>query len=89
MSYTVAAAAAATSPNKTTILRAIKSGKITGTKDEHGQWHVDAAELHRVYPPVADAVANSAATPRYAMTDAAELAAAQHVQRWSKSAWPN
>jgi hypothetical protein len=51
MSYTVAAAAAATGPNKTTIVRAIKFGNITGTKDEHGQWHVDAAELHRGYLP--------------------------------------
>jgi hypothetical protein len=52
MSYTVAAAAAATGGlNKTTILRAIKFGNITGKKDEHGQWHVDAAELHRVYLP--------------------------------------
>jgi hypothetical protein len=35
--------------NKTTILRAVKAGKITG--NEHGGWHVEPAELHRVYPP--------------------------------------
>lgn len=47
MSYSLAAAAAATGLNKTSILRAIKSGKISGTKDALGQWWVEA-ELDRV-----------------------------------------
>jgi hypothetical protein len=38
MSYTLAAAAAACGLNKSTVLRAIKAGKISGTKDEHGKW---------------------------------------------------
>ena len=59
-----AAAAAACGLNKSTVLRAIKAGKISGTKDEHGEWHVEPAELHRVYPPVADAAAGSGAMPR-------------------------
>jgi len=50
-------AAATTGLNKTTALRSIKSGKISGTRDPLGQWRIDAAELHRVYPPVADAAA--------------------------------
>jgi excisionase family DNA binding protein len=50
-------AAAATGLNKTTVLRSIKSGKISGTRDPLGQWRIDAAELHRVHPPVADATA--------------------------------
>jgi hypothetical protein len=77
MSYTLASAAAACGVNKSTILRAIKSGKISGTKDEHGEWHVEPAELHRVYPPVADAVAGIDALPRYAMGDAAALTTVQ------------
>jgi hypothetical protein len=36
---------------KSTVLRAIKAGRISGTKDEQGEWHVEPAELHRVYPP--------------------------------------
>jgi hypothetical protein len=39
------AAATATGLNRTTILRAIKSGKISGAKDEHGEWHIEPAEL--------------------------------------------
>src|SRR5262245_66573216 len=51
MSYSLGAAAAATGLNKTSILRAIKSGKILGTKDALGQWWVEPAELHRVPKP--------------------------------------
>jgi hypothetical protein len=36
---------------KSTVLRAIKAGRISGTKDEQGEWHVEPAELQRVYPP--------------------------------------
>jgi ribosomal protein S15P/S13E len=53
MAYTLAEAAKATGTNKTTILRAIKAGKVSGAKDEHGAWLIEPAELHRVYPPVA------------------------------------
>jgi hypothetical protein len=41
MSLTLAAAAAAAGVNKTTLLRAIKAGKVSGNKDEHGEWHID------------------------------------------------
>src|SRR5262245_65993708 len=51
MSYSLGAAAAATGLNKTSILRAIKSGKISGTKDALGQWWVGPAELQRVPKP--------------------------------------
>ena len=48
MSYTLAAAAAACGLNRSTVLRAIKARKISGTKDEHGEWHIEAAELSRL-----------------------------------------
>jgi hypothetical protein len=51
MPYTIAQAAEATGNNRTTILRAIKAGKVSATKDAHGNWLVEPAELHRVYPP--------------------------------------
>jgi hypothetical protein len=74
--YTLAAAAAACGVNKSTVLRAIKSGKLSGTKDEHGEWHVEPAELHRVYPPVADAAAGTDALP-HAAGNSTALAIAQ------------
>jgi hypothetical protein len=69
MSYTLAAAAKAVGLNKTTILRAIKSGKISGVKDENGEWHVEPAELHRVYRPVAGSVTRTDAPQPYATSD--------------------
>jgi septal ring factor EnvC (AmiA/AmiB activator) len=50
MSYTLGTAAKATRKSKTTILRAIDSGKISAEKNAHGEWSIEPAELHRVYP---------------------------------------
>jgi hypothetical protein len=55
MAHNLATAAAATGLNRSTILRAIKSGKISAAKSELGEWSIEAAELHRVYAPVAPA----------------------------------
>jgi excisionase family DNA binding protein len=52
MSYTLAAAAAATGLSRKSLLRAIKDGSIAATKDRRGEWRIDPDELHRVYPPV-------------------------------------
>jgi len=53
MSYSLQQAADAAGVNKSTVLRAIQTGKISATRNEHGQWVIDPAELHRVYPPAA------------------------------------
>jgi hypothetical protein len=56
MAYTLGTAAKATGRNKTTILRAIKEGKISALRDAaSGAWRIEPVELHRVYPAVADA----------------------------------
>lgn len=49
--YTLLEAAKATGRNKTTVLRAIKSGKISATRTDAGNYQIDPAELHRVYTP--------------------------------------
>src|SRR4249919_3431088 len=46
----LAQAAAMTGMNRSSLLRAIKRGAITGTKDHNEVWHVDGAELARVFP---------------------------------------
>ena len=71
MSYTLAEAATACGINKSTVLRAVKAGRISGTKDEFGTWHVEAVELHRIFPPAAAAAASPEALPRHAPADAA------------------
>ena len=52
MSYTVGTAAKATGKSKPTITRAIQSGKISAERLEDGSYKIDAAELHRVFPPL-------------------------------------
>jgi excisionase family DNA binding protein len=37
--------------SKSTILRAIKSGRISAPRTDDGGYAIDPAELHRVYPP--------------------------------------
>jgi hypothetical protein len=70
MSYTLSEAAAACGVNRSTVLRALKSGKISGTRDEAGAWHVEAVELHRIFPPVAAAAAVPSALPQHAQAEA-------------------
>ena len=53
MRYTAGQAAKAAGVATSTITNALKKGKISGSRDEHGAWSIDPAELHRVYPPVA------------------------------------
>ena len=54
MTYTLGTAAKATGTSKSTIFRAIKADRISGTRKETGDWSIDPAELHRVFPPVKD-----------------------------------
>src|SRR3954468_24001306 len=63
MSYTLAEAAAACGLDKSTVRRAVRSGRISGTRDDLGVWHVEAAELHRVFPPVQSPTAVTGAMP--------------------------
>lgn len=57
MKYTLSEAAAATGKNKATIQGAIKSGKISAPKGEFGSYEIDPSELHRVFQPIAQRVA--------------------------------
>ena len=73
--HTLTTAAKAIGLNRSTVLRAIKSGKISAAKDEHGEWQIDPAELHRVYPPVAEAPGPTSAEQQPATVGAADPAA--------------
>jgi hypothetical protein len=66
-SLTLAEAAQATGRNRSTILRALKRGVISGTRDASGAWEVEVAELHRVFEP---ASAEPKAVPQLAQPDA-------------------
>jgi hypothetical protein len=50
MIFTLRTAAIHTGTSKSTILRAIKSGRLSANRLEDGTYEIDAAELERVYP---------------------------------------
>jgi len=52
MQYTLGEAAKATGKSKTTLHRAIKSGKISATRQDDNSYSIDPSELHRVFPLV-------------------------------------
>lgn len=50
MAYTLGEAAKVVNKSKATISKAIKSGKISASRNEDGSFTIEAVELHRVYP---------------------------------------
>jgi excisionase family DNA binding protein len=56
---TLGQAARATGLSNTTLVRAIKAGRLSATRTETGSYSIDAAELARVFP----AFFNSRALP--------------------------
>ena len=50
MAYTLGQAAKAADVSKTTIQRAIKSGRISASRQGDGSYVIDPAELHRAFP---------------------------------------
>ncbi len=50
MELTLSAAAQATGKGKSTLLRAVKAGKLSSRRTEDGTFLVDASELARVFP---------------------------------------
>ena len=66
MALTLAQAAQATGLNRSTILRAIKSGRISGTRDDLGAWTGEPVEVQRIFPP---AEADPKVLPQLAQPD--------------------
>jgi hypothetical protein len=56
--YNLMTAAAAAGINRSTVLCAIKAGRISAQRDSNNGWQIDPAEFHRVFPalPVAAGV---------------------------------
>ena len=73
MTYDLAAAAAATETDESTILKSIEGGKISATKDELGEWRIEPVELHRLYPPITKRGFDSNAAETAAAADALDL----------------
>lgn len=56
--------------SKSTILRAIQSGRLSAARTDDGGYSIDPAELFRVYPPKSDAVASDQSAHRGVVQDA-------------------
>src|ERR1041384_891432 len=54
--YTLAQAIAATGRSRSTLIRSIRSGKLSATRDASGTYLVEPSELHRVFPAIGDGV---------------------------------
>ena len=50
MGYSLRQAADICGKGRSTIHRALKSGKLSGSRDDKGEWLIDGAELARVFP---------------------------------------
>jgi hypothetical protein len=61
-------AAKAVGMSKTSILRSIKTGRISAGRDELGQWAIEPCELHRGYPPLTDDTATGNGTEERGVT---------------------
>jgi hypothetical protein len=48
--YTLGEAARASGKSKSTIAKAVKSGRVSAVRGDDGSYQIDPAELHRVYP---------------------------------------
>jgi hypothetical protein len=89
MPYSLQQAASACGINRSTVLRSIKAGRISASKNELGEWQIEPAELHRVYPAVAPATERPEAAQHDAGIDAlvAELRDQLAEMRAQRDAW--
>ena len=65
MTYTLGQAALAVGKSKGALSKAIKTGRISATKQDNGSYSIEPSELYRVYKPAASPTeVNSEPTPQ-------------------------
>lgn len=79
MKHSLGTAAIATGKSKTTIHRAIKSGKLSAFKNDDGTFEIDPAELHRVFDPVTHGVTGNTTMEQSVTPDVTALIAQENV----------
>lgn len=84
MTYTLSQAAEATGKNKATIQRAIKSGKITASKNTSGAYEIDPSELHRVFDATAQHPNATTRNTHVTAKNAADSSALQRIAELEK-----
>ena len=72
MQHTLGSAAKLTGKSKSTLLRAIKSGRMSGSQDTSGNYQIETSELLRVFPATVHGTPDDA--PRTTQRNGAEQA---------------
>lgn len=71
---TLADAAKSAGRSKSALLRSIKSGRLSAERDAlTGGWMIEVSELHRLYPPLSEAVIDAVNGVPHTMRDAPEM----------------
>ena len=78
MKHSLGTAAIATGKSKTTIHRAIKSGKLSAFKNDDGAFEIDPSELHRVFEPVTYGVTGNTTMEQSVTPDVTALLAQEN-----------
>ena len=78
MKHSLGTAAIATGKSKTTIHRAIKSGKLSAFKNDDGAFEIDPSELHRVFEPVTHGVTGNTTMEQSVTPDVTALLAQEN-----------
>lgn len=74
MKLSMLQAATQTGVSKSTIYRAVKSGKLSASRDESGEYQLDPAELYRVFEPAPE--------PQHAEAANESAAANEAMVKW-------
>lgn len=99
MTFSLRTAAQQSGVSKSTILRAVKAGRLSATRTDDGGYNIEPAELFRVYPPQqaersstdamgqgAPATSDASAPGATAATLAAEIAGLREILRRADAA---
>jgi len=78
MKHSLGTAAVATGKSKTTIHRAIKSGKLSAFKNDDGAFEIDPSELHRIFEPVTYGVTGNTTMEQLVTPDVTALLAQEN-----------
>jgi hypothetical protein len=74
MQHTLGSAAKLTGKSKSTLLRAIKSGRLSGSQDTNGNYQIETSELLRVFPlPQGGTLDDAPRNPQWSDVERAEL----------------
>lgn len=73
MAISAKEAAERTGLSKAGIMKAIRTGKLSASKNVHGEWEIDPAELFRVYPPVTAAYSEPEVHTELVVTESEHL----------------